>query len=86
MKMLQNNETLTIDEIASRLNVVPRTIYRYIDTLKEAGFTVVNIMGDIYSMVEMPQPVTSRNTKGKRWLCRPSFYLVKNFCNVIESY
>lgn len=56
MKMLQNNETLTIDEISARLNVVPRTIYRYIDTLKESGFTVVNIKGDIYSMVEMPQP------------------------------
>lgn len=56
MKMLQNNNTLTIDEIAARLDVVPRTIYRYIDTLKEAGFTVVNIKGDIYSMVEMPQP------------------------------
>lgn len=56
MKMLQNNETLTIDEIAARLDVVPRTIYRYIDTLKESGFTVVNIKGDIYSMVEMPQP------------------------------
>ena len=34
MKMLQNNSTLTIDEIAARLEVVPRTIYRYIDTLK----------------------------------------------------
>lgn len=56
MKMLQNNNTLTIDEIAARLDVVPRTIYRYIDTLKESGFTVVNIKGDIYSMVEMPQP------------------------------
>lgn len=56
MKMLQNNETLTIDEFAARLNVVPRTIYRYIDTLKESGFTVVNIKGDIYSLVEMPQP------------------------------
>lgn len=56
MKILQNNESLTIDEIAARLDVVPRTIYRYIDTLKESGFTVVNIKGDIYSMVEMPQP------------------------------
>ena len=55
MKMLQNNNTLTIDEIAARLDVVPRTIYRYIDTLKEAGFAVINIKGDIYSMVEMPQ-------------------------------
>ena len=56
MKMLQNNETRTIDEIAAQLDVVPRTIYRYIDTLKESGFTVVNITGNIYSLVEMPQP------------------------------
>lgn len=56
IKMLQNNETLTIDEIAARLDVVPRTIYRYIDTLKEAGFVVVNPKGDIYSMVDMPKP------------------------------
>ena len=56
MKMLQNNSTLTIDEIAARLEVVPRTIYRYIDTLKESGFTVINIKGDIYNLVEMPQP------------------------------
>lgn len=56
MKMLQNNNTLTIDEIAARLEVVPRTIYRYIDTFKESGFTVINIKGDIYSLVEMPQP------------------------------
>lgn len=56
IKMLQNNEKQTIDEIAARLDVVPRTIYRYIDTLKEAGFVVVNPKGDIYSMVDMPKP------------------------------
>ena len=56
MKMLQNNNTLTIDEIAAQLEVVPRTIYRYIDTFKESGFTVINITGNIYSLVEMPQP------------------------------
>lgn len=56
MKLLQNNTTLTIDEIAAQLEVVPRTIYRYIDSLKESGFTVINITGNVYSLVEMPQP------------------------------
>ena len=56
MRMLQNDSTLTIDEIAARLEVVPSAIYRYIDTLIESGFTVINIKGDIYSLVEMPQP------------------------------
>lgn len=56
MNMLQNNSTLTIDEIAARLDVVPRTIYRYIDTFKESRFTVINVTGNIYGLVDMPQP------------------------------
>lgn len=56
IKLLQNNIYLTVDDVAAQLGVVPRTIYRYIDTLKESGFTVINIKGDIYSLVEMPQP------------------------------
>ena len=55
MKMLQGNEMMTIDDVAAQLGVVPRTIYRYIDTLKESGFTVINITGNIYRLVEMPQ-------------------------------
>lgn len=56
IKLLQNNISLTIDDVATQLNVVPRTIYRYIDTLKEAGFSVVNVTANIYNIVEMPQP------------------------------
>ena len=55
MKILLNNEMLTIDDVAEQLGVVPRTIYRYIDTFKESGFTVINITGNIYCLVEMPQ-------------------------------
>ncbi len=55
MKILQNNGMLTIDDVAVQLGVAPRTIYRYIDILKESGFTVINITGNIYCLVEMPQ-------------------------------
>lgn len=56
IKLLQNNIDLTVDDVAAQLGVVPRTIYRYIDTFKESGFTVMNVNSNIYNIVEMPQP------------------------------
>ena len=40
MKMLTANNRYTIDDIAEKLNMSQRTIYRYIDTFREAGFVV----------------------------------------------
>lgn len=40
MKMLTANTTLTVDELAERLAMSRRTIYRYIDTFREAGFVI----------------------------------------------
>lgn len=40
MKMLSSNVNYTIGELAKKLGMSPRTIYRYIDTFKNAGFTV----------------------------------------------
>ena len=38
MKMLTANTELTVDEIAERLDMSRRTVYRYIDTFRAAGF------------------------------------------------
>lgn len=40
MKMLTANTTYTVDDIAQRLDMSRRTIYRYIDTFREAGFVI----------------------------------------------
>ncbi|MDE6139966.1 MAG: HTH domain-containing protein [Alistipes sp.] len=40
MKMLTANTTLSVDEMAERLGMSRRTIYRYIDTFREAGFVI----------------------------------------------
>lgn len=40
MKMLTANTTLTVDELAVRLGMSRRTIYRYIDTFRQAGFVI----------------------------------------------
>ncbi len=40
MKMLTANTTYSVDELAQRLGASRRTIYRYIDTFREAGFVI----------------------------------------------
>lgn len=51
MKMLTGNVNYTIDEIAERLGMSRRSVYRYIDTLKGAGF-VLQRVNDSYRMLK----------------------------------
>lgn len=41
MMMLTANSRYTVEELADKLSTSPRTIYRYIDTFKDAGFLVM---------------------------------------------
>ena len=40
MKMLTTNVEYSVDDIAERLDMSRRTIYRYIDTFRDAGFVI----------------------------------------------
>jgi len=40
MKLLTANTTYTVDRLAERLGMSRRTVYRYIDTFREAGFVI----------------------------------------------
>lgn len=40
MRLLASNTNYTIDELAEKLDMSYRTIYRYIDTFKSSGFAV----------------------------------------------
>jgi len=40
MKLLTANNSLTVDEIADKLSISSRSVYRYIDTFREAGFVI----------------------------------------------
>ena len=40
MKLLTANNYLTVEEIADRLSITPRSVYRYIDTFRAAGFVI----------------------------------------------
>lgn len=49
IKMMTGNVTYKVEDMAKRLDTSPRSIYRYIDTFKEAGF-VVNKKNGCYSL------------------------------------
>ena len=55
MKYLSGNVNYTIGELADRLEMSPRTVYRYLDTFKSAGFAVTKLYGDVYKLAEMPK-------------------------------
>ncbi len=40
MKLLTANTTYSVDQLAERLSMSRRTVYRYIDTFREAGFVI----------------------------------------------
>ncbi len=40
MKMLTANNSLAVDEIADKLSISSRSVYRYIDTFRDAGFVI----------------------------------------------
>lgn len=47
MMLLTANNRYTVEELSSKLDTSVRTIYRYIDTFKEAGF-LINKSGDYF--------------------------------------
>ncbi|MBR4822429.1 MAG: WYL domain-containing protein [Bacteroidales bacterium] len=53
LRLLSGNVTYTVDELADRLETSYRSIYRYIDTLKSAGFAVEKVYGNVYRLVSM---------------------------------
>ena len=50
MKMMTGNNNYTVDEMAERLGISYRSVYRYIDTFKDAGFVVQRKEGGIYKL------------------------------------
>lgn len=50
MKMMTGNNNYTIEEMAERLGISYRSVYRYIETFKDSGFVVHRKEGGIYKL------------------------------------
>ena len=55
MKMMSGNNNYTIDELAQKLDLSYRSVYRYIDTFKASGFTVIKVRSNVYRIGKMPR-------------------------------
>ena len=58
MKLLTGNVSRTIDSLAKELGITSRTVYRYIDTIREAGFVVNKLYGNVYAMGKVSRGLT----------------------------
>ena len=61
MKLLTGNVSRTIDQLAREMGITPRTIYRYIDTIREAGFVVNKLYGNVYAMGKVARGLSDFN-------------------------
>ena len=56
MKLMTGNVNYTVNDLAKRLDTSYRSIYRYIESFKEAGFVVQKLDGGVYKLgKESPQ-------------------------------
>lgn len=61
MKLLTGNVSRTIDQLAGEMGVTPRTVYRYIEDIREAGFVVNKLYGNVYAMGKMGRGLSDFN-------------------------
>ena len=50
MKLMAGGINYTVEELADKLQTSPRSIYRYIETFKDAGFVVQKLEGGVYKL------------------------------------
>ena len=55
MRLMASNTIYTIDELAAKLKMPYRTIYRYIDTFKASGFAMSKLYSNVYKLGKMPK-------------------------------
>ena len=58
MKLLTGNVSRTIDQLAAELGMTPRSVYRYLDTIRDAGFVVNKLYGNVYAMGKVSRGLT----------------------------
>ena len=61
MKLLTGNVSRTIDQLAKEMGVTSRTVYRYIDTIRDAGFVVNKLYGNVFAMGKVSRGMTDFN-------------------------
>ena len=53
MQMLSSNVNYSVDDLMKELDISRRTVYRYIETFKSAGFAVQNTHGNVWRLANL---------------------------------
>lgn len=61
MKLLTGNVSRTIDQVAKELGITARSVYRYIDDIRDAGFVVNKLYGNVYAMGKVGRGLSDFN-------------------------
>lgn len=56
VQLMSGKKHYTLPELQEMMGMSERTIYRYIDTFKEAGFAVEKVNGNIFRLVSIRKP------------------------------
>lgn len=65
MQLLARTTYHSVDEIAALVECSDRTVYRYIESLRDAGFVIVKREGTIFQLVEPPR----RGVDPRQYVC-----------------
>jgi predicted DNA-binding transcriptional regulator YafY len=83
MKLLTGNVSRTIDQLAIEMGTTTRTIYRYIDSIREAGFVVNKLYGNVYAMGKVARGLSDFNKL--IYFTEEEAYIVAKMINSIDN-
>ena len=61
MKLLTGNVSKTVGQLSEELGISSRSVYRYIDSIREAGFVVNKLHGNVFQMGKMARGLPDFN-------------------------
>lgn len=83
MKVMAGNTNHNVAELGRMLGMSYRTVYRYIDTFKSAGFAVEKLYGNVYKLGKMPK--TSPDFENLLYFTQEEAYVVNNLIDGLEE-
>lgn len=83
MQLMSGTVDYSIGELARKLDTSPRTIYRYIDTFRDAGFVVEKVRGDVYRIAEMSSRYP--NLENLIYFSEEEAYIVNSLIDHLDS-
>ncbi len=82
MQLLINNNRYNIEDLADKLDISPRTVYRYIDTFRSAGF-LVNEHNGFFSLSKESKQL--RNFSELIYFTEEEAYILKSAIESIDD-